>query len=131
MNISLIDKRVLSLSLSHLDAKESESDGQIHIKIGSEIFTKKDDVTLFRVRYPFNLEIKGLVKISLLYDFDFKSDSDITPETLSSELLTITAPTLAYPYIKSYVENLLSVSGYAVTGIPFLDFTVTPLNQKS
>ncbi|HHR5847312.1 TPA: hypothetical protein ACS7XE_001491 [Providencia alcalifaciens] len=130
MSITLNAKRVVSLTMNQAEIVDDEKDGQLHINLGSEIFKNNNDKKLFRVRYPFNLEIKGLVKISLSYDFDFTSEKEINNEMLSSELVTITAPSIAYPYIKTYVENILSSSGYAGITIPYLDFNETPLNQR-
>ncbi|HBU8232617.1 TPA: hypothetical protein MDC20_003282 [Morganella morganii] len=130
MNITINAKRVTSLTLTQDDENESVSDKKLHISIGSEIFENHKNRKLFRIRYPFNLVIKGVVTASLNYDFDFISDEDVSSDTLSSELVTITAPSLAFPYIKTYIENVLSSSGYAGISIPFLDFSLTPLNQR-
>ncbi len=130
MNITINAKRVTSLTLTQDDENEAVSDKKLHISIGSEIFENHKNRKLFRVRYPFNLVIKGVVTASLNYDFDFISDEDVSSDTLSSELVTITAPSLAFPYIKTYIENVLSSSGYAGISIPFLDFSLTPLNQR-
>lgn len=130
MNITINAKRVTSLTLTQDDENEAVSDKKLHISIGSEIFENHKNRKLFRIRYPFNLVIKGVVTASLNYDFDFISDEDVSSDTLSSELVTITAPSLAFPYIKTYIENVLSSSGYAGISIPFLDFSLTPLNQR-
>lgn len=130
MNITINAKRVTSLTLTQDDKNEAVSDKKLHISIGSEIFENHNNRKLFRIRYPFNLVIKGVVTASLNYDFDFISDEDVSSDTLSSELVTITAPSLAFPYIKTYIENVLSSSGYAGISIPFLDFSLTPLNQR-
>lgn len=130
MNVTIIAKKVTKLEFTELLKGEIEQDSQVNINIGSDIFANSQNKKLFRIKYPVTLTIRDIIRVSIYYEFDFATDEEITPDILDSDLVKIKAPSLAYPYIKLYLENIIATSGYPNVNIPFIDFYDTPLNLK-
>lgn len=127
MTISLTHKRVVSLNLITLSDGEIELKNNVRLTMGSELFLNSNHKNMIRVRYPVSLIIKDKIMIDVEYDFYFSATEEFTPDIIDSPLLRTKMPSLAYPYIKSYLDNLVFASGYDSTTIPFLDFMEEPL----
>ncbi|HEK2652381.1 TPA: hypothetical protein ACQFK6_001486 [Proteus mirabilis] len=126
MSIKLMHKKVERLELRALSKGEIEQKKEVHINIGSTIYAHSTDKKMVRINYPVSLSIKDNVHISISYDFYFSSSEEITEEFNNSEVARKDAPALAYPYIKSYIEGVLTMSGYKDFEIPFIDFAEDP-----
>lgn len=130
MNTKIVAKKVTKLSFNQLEPGEIEQDSQVHINIGTDIYANSNNKNLFRIKYPINLIVRDIINISIDYDFDFLIDEEVTPSILGSELVSSKTPSLAYPYIKTYLENLITLSGYPNINIPYINFFETPLDIK-
>lgn len=132
MGIKLTHKKVERLELSALSKGQIEQEKEVHINIGSTIYGHSTNKNMVRISYPVSLLIKDNVSISIDYDFYFTSSEEITEGFDSSEVARKDAPALAYPYIKSYIEGVLTMSGYKDFEIPFIDFEEDPFefNKK-
>ena len=133
MNISLTEKKVSGLVLKPAEKNKAKGKKQqltVNLKISNQVFGNSKNKALFRVRYNVEMNVEGELDLTLNYDFDFKADEDIdhTVISRSPEILSH-APTVAYPYIKVFTENLLYSAGYEEIKLPFVDFINNPLEQ--
>ncbi|MBQ0533982.1 hypothetical protein J7S75_06465 [Providencia huaxiensis] len=127
MNITLIHKLVQQVELKRLDDGEIEQENELKLTFGTEIFHNQKDTTLVKFRHSITVVVKDEVSVGLIYDFTFKTDASITDEFNESEEAVRVIPNLAYPYIKTYVENILVTSGYKDISLPYLNFYDEPL----
>ncbi|CAB5566685.1 hypothetical protein AB7V66_20540 [Providencia rettgeri] len=126
MEIKLTKKKVDNLTMRSILPDETEQDQQFHIKIGCTVYGNANNKNIVRIRYPVIVSVKDKATLSMDYDFYFTLSEELTEDFNTSIVTRQTAPALAYPYIKSYVENFLSISGYGDIDLPFLDFIKNP-----
>ncbi|EMH4043673.1 hypothetical protein V6N22_003616 [Providencia stuartii] len=128
MDIELTHKRVDQLTLESLVKGQIEQEQPITVNIGSTVYAHDKDKKMVRINYPITVVVKDNVSISMSYNFYFKLSENVTDSFHKSEIARKVAPSLAYPYIKSYIESVLILSGYKDFSIPFLDFNKEPFD---
>lgn len=127
--ITLLNKQVQSLSLEK-NHKEKDKDSKVKINLSSQLFTNVKDNSLFRIRYIVKVNANNYADLDIAYDFDFKTEEVVDEEFTTSLAVRSEAPSLAYPYIKAYIESVLQLSGYSNINLPYQDFTKDPLDLK-
>lgn len=125
MNIKLFNKKVQGMSLKRHEAKDKKKP-KIKIKITNEIFNNIKDETIFRARFNVTVLAENTAEVEVIYDFDFKSDGKVDDEFTKSLSVRSDAPHLAFPYIKTYIESVLQLSGYGNVNLPYFDFVEEP-----
>ncbi|ELY3856773.1 hypothetical protein ABN357_19530 [Providencia rettgeri] len=128
MDIELTHKRVDQLTMESLTKGQIEQEQPITVNIGSTVYAHDQDKKMVRINYPVIVTVKDNVTISIGYNFYFKLSESVADDFHKSEVARKTAPALAYPYIKSYIESVLLLSGYRDFSIPFLDFNKDPFD---
>lgn len=127
MNIKLTAKKVIGISLEPIGDDPSKKPTGAKVVLNNEVYSNNKNTSVFRVRYNATITIEPLVKLELTYDFDFSSGTEIDDEFVRSLEIRSTVPSLAYPYIKIYAEQLLGMSGYGYFNLPYFDFISEPL----
>lgn len=63
----------------------------------------------------------------------FKTDQVINSEFMDSHFPNVNCPAIAFPYIRSYVTNLISSSGYQPIYLPSINFSANfnPKNKET
>jgi len=72
------------------------------------------DITLENHEKTFVLKVKAIAQ--------FETDKPIDEEFKYSPFLIITAPAIAYPYLRAFISNLLLNCGYEPRWLPTLNF---------
>ena len=135
MKITLLSRRVHRISLetkAALDAtkknKKEQKSNSAKLKMNNELYLNKKNSKLFRVRYLVDISISNGVDIDIVYDFDFRSEEDDVDQSLAKSLVVRSqVPNLVYPYIKSYIEHFLVMSGHGSIPLPYVDFIENPI----
>ena len=129
MNVQLISKIVHKASIKVLEKKENKSNDKqvkIHVRLDNEIFENKNDKHSFRVRYISAITVENRVEVNVEYDFHFTSSDEINEEAAKSEVFKSEIPSIAYAYLKVYVESLINLSGIGNYILPYFDFYADP-----
>lgn len=126
MKIELLNKKIHKLSIEK-NKSDKKDDFDIHLKLHHEVYGNNKNNFIFRVRYSISVIVEDECEVKLQYDFDFKSDIEVSEGFSSSETIRSIVPAIAYPYIKVYVENLIAASGYKSIRMPYVDFIENPL----
>jgi|GEM_PF-1633106 len=130
MKIELIGKRVVNLTLNQIDGdKKAEKSTAAKVTLDSQLFANVKDTKLFRVKYHSITTIEARLQVELTYEFDFKSNEDFSEETAKSYEVISLVPSMAYPYIKTYVEQVLVMSNLGSFQLPYFDFFDTETVQ--
>ncbi len=131
MNITPINNKIHNLLLKEIESKgksKKKSEAiEAKLNIDSEIFLNQDNHKIFRVRYKVNAIIPGKIELNVEYDFDFRSDVDVDMSLPKNLTMRSKVPNLTYPYIKSYIENFIMMSGYGAYPLPYIDFIKEPM----
>ncbi|WP_170974218.1 protein-export chaperone SecB [Citrobacter sp. wls757] len=138
MKIQLLNNKIRSLSLTPettpIKSKKKNAETvtvDAQIQLNNEVYLNQKNKSLFRVRYKLSVSIPHNVIIEMEYDFDFKADEDVDQEIAQSMTIRSAVPNLVYPYIKVYVEQIMTMSGYGQIPLPFVDFNEHPLPANS
>lgn len=132
MKIELIGKKVESLVLNPLEGKSAEKKPmKATVTLNNEIYSNVKDVKLFRVRYFVTITIEARLKMEIIYDFDFKSDEDFSDDKAKSIEVRSVAPSMAYPYIKIYAEQIILMSNLGSFNLPYFDFVDSPMEPST
>lgn len=131
MKIELINKKVESLVMKPLEgdsaAKKTMS---ATVKLNNELYSNVKDSKLFRVRYFASVTIEGRLEMDITYDFDFQSEDDFSNEMAKSHEIRSIVPTMAYPYIKTYAEQIILMSNLGRFNLPYFDFFASPMETN-
>ncbi|HCB2882995.1 TPA: hypothetical protein SCR51_001259 [Citrobacter freundii] len=130
MKLNLVSKKVHRASLEAIQGEPPKKKNKANVTISNEIYGNAKDPNLVRIRYAVAVIIDNVTKLDIDYDFDFKTDSEITSEFANSIEVRSSAPSLAYPYIKSYAEQLISLSGLGYYNLPYFDFISDPFDKS-
>ncbi|EKL0720020.1 hypothetical protein FP371_13875 [Citrobacter freundii] len=132
MKIKLINKKVESLVMKPLEGEHTTKKGtNSTVKLNNELYSNVKDSKLFRVRYFASITIEGRLEMDITYDFDFQSEDDFSLEMAKSHELRSIVPTMAYPYIKTYAEQIILMSNIGKFDLPYFDFFASPMETNS
>lgn len=128
MKIELIGKRVTSLAMAPIEGKATAKKTMTaKVTLNNEIYSNVKDSKLFRVKYHVIVMVEDWFKIELNYEFDFKSEEDFSWEIVKSHEVRSVVPSIAYPYIKTYAEQLMVISNIGNFNLPYIDFFGNPM----
>lgn len=139
MNFTPIGNKVYTVSLkpknssndSHKKSKKSHKDVNANLKLDTDLYLNNNNPKLFRVRYNVSVEVEEMADIDLVYDFDFEADAPVEQSLGGSLTIRSQIPNYVFPYIKSYLEHFLMMSGYGYIPFPNVDFITHPIPEKS
>ncbi|HGF3846962.1 TPA: hypothetical protein ACF4OU_002214 [Escherichia coli] len=132
MKIELISKKVERLVMKQLEVDlAAKKNLNATVNLNNELYTNVKDSKLFRVRYFTSITIEGRLEMDITYDFDFRSEDDFSHEMAKSHEIRSIAPTMAYPYIKTYAEQIILMSNLGRFNLPYFDFLTNPMETNS
>ncbi|HBR6996826.1 TPA: hypothetical protein L9217_000800 [Klebsiella aerogenes] len=131
MKIELINKKVESLVMKPLESDSAaKKTMSATVKLNNELYSNVKDSKLFRVRYFASVTIEGRLEMDITYDFDFQSEDDFSNEMAKSHEIRSIVPTMAYPYIKTYAEQIILMSNLGRFNLPYFDFFASPMETN-
>ncbi|HFW4698033.1 TPA: hypothetical protein ACIBSJ_002367 [Salmonella enterica subsp. enterica serovar Mississippi] len=131
MKIELINNKVESLVMKPLEGEPAaKKTMNSTVKLNNELYSNVKDAKLFRVRYFASVTIEDKLEMEITYDFDFKSEDDFSLEMAKSHELRSIVPTMAYPYIKTYAEQIILMSNIGKYNLPYFDFFAGPMKTN-
>jgi len=70
----------------------------------------------------FNLKVKAIAH--------FMTDSDITDDFMNSDFVLISAPAIAFPFLRTFISNITLNSGYNPIVLPAFNFVAMAKHLK-
>lgn len=132
MKIELIGKRVVHLVVKQLDSAETDKKSKTaKVTLNNELYSNVKDEKLFRVRYHVVVTIESRLQMEITYDFDFRSEVEFSEDTAKSHEIRSIVPSMAYPYIKTYAEQLMLMSNLGSFNLPYFDFFGNPMELSN
>lgn len=132
--MNLLNRRIHKISLAAKEENDAPKKSKkelksisAELKINNELYLNKNDSKLFRVRYFVDVSLNNNLHIDLAYDFDFRAEDDVDQSLAKSLIIRSQVPNLVYPYIKTYIEHFLLMSGYGSIPLPYVDFIKNPI----
>lgn len=123
MIIQLVDTRVSKLAIEKVSSESVEKDclgemRQFSVKSGFNNNDKHNYVIIFEIQ----LLTECLMSVTLEYEAQFKTESEIDDEFISSQFVKVNSPAIAYPYLRAYVSTVLTLSGFSSIILPTMNF---------
>lgn len=127
MKIQLQEWKVkdLSFSLKQDSSPIENKDNNFQLSFGHAF--NEDNPHEFVIGFKVGIEDEAFV-LNLEMVFEFQLDTEIDEKFKNSPFLTINAPAIAFPYIRSYISNFTLQSGFNPVILPSINFV--SLNEK-
>ncbi|AUT91531.1 MULTISPECIES: protein-export chaperone SecB [Proteus] len=127
MKIKLTNKRVHKLSIEPIEKenkikKKKKENLQQEFSFEDQLFVNKNDKKKIRIRYIVNLSIESIFALYLEYDFDFDIDGEVDDTFKDSSEIKTSIPSYTYPYIKTFIETVITNCDYPKIQIPTINF---------
>lgn len=117
MKITFIESKLLSLSF--LTEQEGLEDN-FNLKFTSAF--SEDEANKFIVKFDVTLTSDNGVSISLEYVGLFETDAEITEEFQQGKFVTINAPAITFPYLRSFITTFTVNAGLPPVILPTINF---------
>ncbi len=117
MGITFIESKLLSLSF--LTEQESLEDN-FNLKFTSSF--SEDEAKKFVVKFDVVLTSDNGVSISLEYVGLFETEVEITDEFQQGKFVTVNAPAIIFPYLRSFITTFTVNAGLAPVILPTINF---------
>jgi phage anti-repressor protein len=128
MNIELINKFIDKADFARVktDKPKVKKTREVKISLKNETFVNTKNPKAIKVRNYITIEIEQTAKLDIIYDFEFRLDIDFSKEIAITEEFKSTTMSMAYPYMKTFAEQMFTMSGISGAELPFLDFNEIP-----
>ena len=117
MEIEFVSSKLLSLSFL-TEQKGLEDNFNLQYTPAFAVEDKKK----FVVKFEIKLTSEQGVAISLEYAGLFETTNDITDEFQEGSFVTVNAPAITYPYLRSFVTTLTVNAGLEPVILPTINF---------
>uniref|UniRef100_A0A3B0LXR5 Protein-export protein SecB n=1 Tax=Arsenophonus endosymbiont of Trialeurodes vaporariorum TaxID=235567 RepID=A0A3B0LXR5_9GAMM len=102
---------ITKANVSEIKLEENTSNAKSNITITSFYFVDQKDKKNIKATMETVLLITGTLELSFKYNFFLKFKKEISNSKLNDFMAEINFHRLAYPYIRTYIVNLLNMSG--------------------
>ena len=119
MEFDLIDIEVKSLHLQK-ESQGSDKKPVYQLKIDSTMDYNNADMKTVRLNVTTLMTAENNFKLEIEHIFYFKFKAQVTGEEAQQKIVDAKTESLVFPYIRTYITNLLAMSGYPPTNIPFV-----------
>lgn len=133
MKISLVHTEVAELAFHREITKKGEGEsGEEKAAVSINFSTLLDEVNanFFSVVFDLSLLQPRGYNMQLKYLSWFECSEKLDENFLKTPFATINAPAIAYPYLRSYVTNLVVSSGFKPTILPVINFIQFSENKE-
>lgn len=121
MNIQLKEWKVKNLSFKINDIQIEKKTKKNSFNLSMGHFFSEENSKEFGIGFRINIKDEEF-NILMEMVFLFELDEDVDEKFKQSEFLTINAPAIAFPYVRSYISNLTLQSGFSPIILPSVNF---------
>ena len=117
MNIQLKEWKVKNLSFKINDIQIEKKTKKNSFNLSMGHFFSEENSKEFGIGFRINIKDEEF-NILMEMVFLFELDEDVDEKFKQSDFLTINAPDIAFPYVRSYISNLTLQSGFSPIILP-------------
>lgn len=121
MNIQLKEWKVKNLSFKINDIQIEKKTKKNSFNLSMGHFFSEENSKEFGIGFRINIKDEEF-NILMEMVFLFELDEDVDEKIKQSDFLTINAPAIAFPYVRSYISNLTLQSGFSPIILPSVNF---------
>lgn len=121
MNIQLKEWKVKNLSFKINDIQIEKKTKKNSFNLSMGHFFSEENSKEFGIGFRINIKDEEF-NILMEMVFLFELEEDVDEKFKQSDFLTINAPAIAFPYVRSYISNLTLQSGFSPIILPSVNF---------
>lgn len=121
MNIQLKEWKVKNLSFKINDIQIEKKTKKNSFNLSMGHFFSEENSKEFGIGFRINIKDEEF-NILMEMVFLFELDENVDEKFKQSDFLTINAPAIAFPYVRSYISNLTLQSGFSPIILPSVNF---------
>jgi len=126
MDISFVESKLLSLSFQ---TEQEGLEDNFNLKFTNGF--SEENKKRFVVKFDVTLTSEKGVSVSLEYIGLFDVDEEITDDFKSSSFLTVNAPAITFPYLRSFVTTFTVNAGLPAVILPTINFQALANDAKA
>lgn len=120
--------RITAFKAEYINLVQKEFE-KSNFELGLEIGFSEDDLRSFRIQFRAVISSEVGYELTVEYSSFFETDEEIIEDFKSSNFVTINAPAIAYPFLRSFISTITLNAGYEPVLIPTINFQA--LAQKN
>ena len=120
MNIQLKEWKVKNLSFKINDIQIEKKTKKNSFNLSMGHFFSEENSKEFGIGFRINIKDEEFNILEMVFLFEL--DEDVDEKFKQSDFLTINAPAIAFPYVRSYISNLTLQSGFSPIILPSVNF---------
>ena len=129
MNIQLKEWKVKNLSFKINDIQIEKKTKKNSFNLSMGHFFSEENSKEFGIGFRINIKDEEF-NILMEMVFLFELEEDVDEKFKQSDFLTINAPAIAFPYVRSYISNLTLQSGFSPIILPSVNFVKLTKKNK-
>ena len=102
----------------NLEQKELEKN---NFELALETGFSEDDLRKFRIQFRAVISSEAGYELTVGYSSFFETEEEIDESFKSSNFVTINAPAIAYPFLRSFISTITLNAGYEPVLIPTIN----------
>lgn len=128
MKFKLVKTLAKEMSVKVIDTQNDEEELSPGLSLDEmTVNTHVADETVkknFAISFQVNAKLNANETVEVFVDFwaFFESDSELDDKFLNGHFTQVNAPAIAFPYLRSFVTNLLVSAGYPAVYLPTVNF---------
>lgn len=120
--------RIAAFKAEYINLVQKEFE-KSNFELGLETGFSEDDLRSFRIKFRAVISSEVGYELTVEYSSFFETDEEIIEDFKSSNFVTINAPAIAYPFLRSFISTITLNAGYEPVLIPTINFQA--LAQKN
>ena len=135
MNFKLVKTIAKGFSLTSIEEPVNTKEEPELLLTSLEVAVRipsDEQVRSFAINFTVDATLENIESASVKCDYwaFFETDQVLTQEFLESHFTSINAPAIAYPYLRSFITNILVNAGYPALYLPTVNFVEMAKHQK-
>lgn len=120
--------RIAAFKAEYINLEQKEFE-KSDFKLALETGFSEDDSKSFRIKFRAVISSEAGYELTIEYSSFFETEEDIIDSFKTSNFVTINAPAIAYPFLRSFISTITLNAGYEPILIPTINFQA--LAQKN
>jgi preprotein translocase subunit SecB len=113
--------RIAAFKADYINLEQKEFE-KSNFELALETGFSEDDLRSFRIKFKAVISSEVGYELTVEYSSFFETDEEIIDSFKSSNFVTINAPAIAYPFLRSFISTITLNAGYEPVLIPTINF---------
>jgi len=120
--------RIAAFKTEYINLVQKES-AENNFELALEPGFSEENLKLFRIKFRAAISSEAGYELTVEYSAFFETEEEIIESFKTSNFVSINAPAIAYPFLRSFISTITLNAGYESVLIPTINFQA--LAQKN